>query len=124
MTGLKAIERIMNPATGQWVILPKPIILTNGDLDSFIAGYQACLVNESAALQHVTPELTEPRTYDYPFSGIPLPRRQQPNVLTYYADHLAAALDDSDPTKLRTVATEAVFWLRIIANKPGSKDQP
>lgn len=48
MTDLRAIEQIMNPATGQWVRFPKPIIVTGGDVDSFIAGYQQRLADEWA----------------------------------------------------------------------------
>jgi hypothetical protein len=46
MVDLRAIEQIMNPATGQWVRFPKPVIVTGGDIDSFIAGYQQRMVDE------------------------------------------------------------------------------
>lgn len=46
MTDLRAIEQIMNPATGQWVRFPKPVVVTGGDVDSFIAGYQQRLADE------------------------------------------------------------------------------
>ena len=46
MPETRTIERIMNPATGQWVKLPRPAIVA-GDVDSFVAGYQQRLIEEA-----------------------------------------------------------------------------
>jgi hypothetical protein len=53
----RIIERIMNPATGRWVKLPKPVVVTGGDLNSFVAGYQQRLTEEAQHAEGVRRKL-------------------------------------------------------------------